>query len=61
MKKKVKASIVVMLLITMLMSCMACAKKTECDYCGEMRKCKKAETIVGIEVNVCDKCLDSMQ
>jgi hypothetical protein len=46
MKKKVKASIVVMLLVTMLMSCMACAKKTECDYCGEMRKCKKAETFL---------------
>lgn len=64
MKRKIKLSIVMMLLITTFMSCMACTKKTECDYCGEMAKCKKAETLIGAEVNVCEKCatiLETMQ
>ncbi|MBR6698091.1 MAG: hypothetical protein IKL73_07515 [Lachnospiraceae bacterium] len=54
--KKVKLSFAIIMIITMLMSCMACTKKTECDYCGEMAKCKKAETLIGAEVNVCEKC-----
>ncbi len=62
--KKVKLSFAIIMIITMLMSCVACAKKTKCDYCGEMAKCQKVETLIGTEFNACEKCatiLETMQ
>ena len=53
MKKRIIAAI--FLAITALSLFTGCGKKVECDFCGEVKKCK-TETIFGEEISICEDC-----
>lgn len=57
MKKKIIASM--FLAITALSLFTACGKKVECDFCGEMKKCK-TETVFGQDISYCKDCEEEM-
>lgn len=56
MKKKLaKAAAVAGMMIMVALSAVGCGKKVECDFCGEVKKCK-TETIFGEEIHYCSDC-----
>lgn len=58
MKKKL---LVLAAAVTVLMMSMAgCKKETECEACGELKKCDSYE-ILGEEVWMCDDCYDAWE
>ena len=57
MKKKITK----LLLVTMLAGILAgCGTKTECDFCGEEKRCL-TKTVWGEEVNYCKECEDELK
>lgn len=55
MKKKILKIVVVMGIIAMMAGFAGC-KKTECEWCGEMRRCKTVYLSMLGEYNMCDEC-----
>lgn len=56
MKKKLVRAIAFAGMMTMVaLSAVGCSKKVECDFCGEMKKCK-TQTIFGQEIHYCSDC-----
>lgn len=56
MKKKLaKAAVAASMMIMVALSAVGCGKKVECDFCGEVKKCK-TETIFGEEIHYCSDC-----
>ena len=56
MRKKLARGVVLVSAFMMLsMSLMGCKKKTECDVCGEVKRCDKYE-FLGEEIYMCDDC-----
>ena len=43
-----------------LLSATSCAKKVECDLCGEMKKCQE-RTSKGEIIHVCHDCLEEIE
>lgn len=61
MKKKLaKAAVVAGMMIMTALSVAGCGKKVECDFCGEVKKCK-TETIFGEEIHYCSDCEKELQ
>lgn len=56
MKKKVMRVIAVAAATVLLVGCLAGCKKTECHWCGEMRKCEMIEFSIIGERNTCAEC-----
>lgn len=54
-RKLVKATVIVSAFMMLTMGLTGCKKKTECDFCGEMKKCSE-ETFFGETVNICGDC-----
>lgn len=56
MKKKLARAAAIVGMMTMVaLSAVGCGKKVECDFCGEVKKCK-TETIFGEEIHYCSDC-----
>ena len=43
--------------LTVLALFTACAKKSECDFCGEMKKCS-TKHVFGEEISICKDCIN---
>ncbi|MCM1103746.1 MAG: hypothetical protein NC409_06520 [Clostridium sp.] len=43
------------MMMMVALSAVGCGKKVECDFCGEMKKCK-TETFFGEEIHYCSDC-----
>lgn len=56
MKKKLARAIAITAaMITVALSTAGCGKKVECDFCGEMKKCKTM-TLFGEDIHYCSDC-----
>lgn len=61
MKKKLARAAAIAGMMTMVaFSAVGCGKKVECDFCGEVKKCK-TETFLGEEINVCGDCQKELE
>ena len=60
MKKVVSIILVIAMLVISALGLCSCGKTTECDFCGEEKKCK-AKFIVDEKVYVCDDCMDEVE
>lgn len=61
MKKKLsKAAVLASVVMMLSLSLTGCAKKVECDMCGETKKCKQYE-VLGEEINVCGDCKSALE
>lgn len=58
MKKKIFAYVAIALVMAMCL--VGCKKKTECDGCGEVKKCDQYE-FDGEKVWMCDDCHDTLE
>ena len=56
MKKKAMKIIAVAVVTVLLTGCLAGCKKSECHWCGEMKKCKMIEFSIIGERNTCEDC-----
>lgn len=65
MKKVIKkAGLLVSMVGLMTMTLVGCAKKTECEACGETKKCYEYEASAGGETEtgwLCDDCAEEME
>lgn len=65
MKKAIKkVGLFVSMVGIMSMTLVGCAKKTECEICGETKKCNKYEVSAAGETEtgwLCDDCADDME
>lgn len=52
--------ICILLLIYLSISLISCAKKEECDFCGELGKCEE-RNLWGEKVLVCEDCMDDLK
>ena len=58
MKKKLFVlSVLTVLLVSVLTGC---GEKTECELCGEEKKCKTV-TVLGEEAHVCKDCINEIE
>lgn len=55
--KKIIATLLVVLSFATLL--VGCSKKTECDGCGEVKKCK-SKKVMGEKIWICDDCQDAL-
>jgi len=60
MKKKLARVAVVAGITTLMMVGFAGCKKTECDFCGEEKRCS-TEEFFGQEMNICKDCEEDME
>lgn len=61
MKKKLARAAAIAGMMTMVaLSAVGCGKKVECDFCGEVKKCK-TETVLGQEIHYCSDCEKEIQ
>ena len=62
MKKMMKKVALVSVFLVLALNLMACAKETDCSYCGEVKKCELYEsTRTGGESYICDDCIELME
>lgn len=65
MKKVIRKALIVTSVATMMcLSLVGCAKKTECELCGEEKKCKEYEAELMGESNsgwFCNDCAETME
>lgn len=60
MKKKVLKTVMVAMMVCSLgVSLAGCSKKTECDGCGEVKKCKEYN-VLGEKIMLCGDCADEL-
>lgn len=61
MKKKLSRAVILASAFMMLsIGLMGCKKKTECELCGEVKKCEQYE-ILGEKGYMCDDCHDQLE
>ena len=60
MKKVVSMILVIAMLVLSALGLCSCGKTTECDFCGEKKRCK-AKLIVDEKIYVCDDCMDELE
>ena len=53
--------IVLVVLLIMLVCGLTGCKKTECAYCGEMKRCEKYQNVLLGEVDVCNDCIEEIK
>ena len=58
--ENMKKLLTIAMIAVMLLSTTSCAKKVECDLCGEMKKCQE-RTSMGETIHVCQDCLDEIE
>lgn len=56
MKKKVMKIAAVIGIITMTVGFAGCKKKTECEWCGEMKRCETVYLSLLGDKNMCKDC-----
>ena len=56
MKKKLYKMIALAGVVAMMMIGLAGCKKTECEWCGEMKRCKTVYLSMLGEYNMCKEC-----
>ncbi len=59
-RKLVKATVIVSAFMMLTMGLTGCKKKTECDFCGEVKRCSEEE-IFGESVYICGDCEDALE
>ena len=55
-----KKLLTITIVAVMLLSITSCAKRFECDLCGEMKKCQE-RTSKGEIIHVCHDCLEEIE
>lgn len=56
MKKRMLKIMALVGLVTMMATCLAGCGKTECEWCGEMKRCKTVYLSLLGEYNMCEEC-----
>ncbi len=49
----------VLLMVTIMGALTGCGTKTECDFCGEEKRCE-TQTIFGEKIHYCKDCKDAI-
>ena len=56
MKKTIAIMLVALTALTLFT---ACGKKSECDFCGEIKKCSTKD-VFGETISICKDCIDEL-
>ena len=57
-----KKRMVALLCLVSMLFCLTACGKTECDLCGETKRCKTYENeLLGITMEICDDCKNEIQ